>query len=391
MSTLYFDCFSGISGDMTVGALIDVGVPGEYVVNELSRLGIDDEFEIKISRGVKCGISGTDFDVMLKEHHHEDHEHHHGRTMGDIEELIKQSTLNDNVKNLALKMFLIVAEAEAKVHGQPIEQVHFHEVGAVDSIVDIVGTAICIDYLKPDKIISSPVNTGRGFIKCQHGLLPVPAPATLNILQDVPIYCDEREMELTTPTGAAIIKALATDFTRLPDFKVKKSGYGCGKRNTEKPNLLRVMLGEDSCGELCLLQANIDDMNPQIYGHLMDRLFKAGARDVYYTPVFMKKNRPGVVITITVASQFEEAVKEVMFSETTTIGIRKIKIDRTELDRRMVKVSTPIGNINCKVCSYRGKVVNVSPEYEEVKKAADKNNIPFKKAYNMIIGQINNY
>lgn len=391
MSTLYFDCFSGISGDMTVGALIDVGVPGEYVVNELSRLGIDDEFEIKISRGVKCGISGTDFDVMLKEHHHEDHEHHHGRTMGDIEELIKQSTLNDNVKNLALKMFLIVAEAEAKVHGQPIEQVHFHEVGAVDSIVDIVGTAICIDYLKPDKIISSPVNTGRGFIKCQHGLLPVPAPATLNILQDVPIYCDEREMELTTPTGAAIIKALATDFTRLPDFKVKKSGYGCGKRNTEKPNLLRVMLGEDSCWELCLLQANIDDMNPQIYGHLMDRLFKAGARDVYYTPVFMKKNRPGVVITITVASQFEEAVKEVMFSETTTIGIRKIKIDRTELDRRMVKVSTPIGNINCKVCSYRGKVVNVSPEYEEVKKAADKNNIPFKKAYNMIIGQINNY
>lgn len=393
MSTLYFDCFSGISGDMTVGALIDVGVPGEYVVNELGRLGIDDEFEINISRGVKCGISGTDFNVILKENHGHDEgygHHYHGRTMGDIEELIKQSSLNDNVKNLSLRMFLIVAEAEAKVHGQPVEQVHFHEVGAVDSIIDIVGTAICIDYLKPDKIISSPVNTGRGFVRCQHGLLPVPAPATLNILQDVPVYCDEREMELTTPTGAAVIKALATDFVKMPDFKVKKCGYGCGKRNTEKPNLLRVILGEDMSGELCLLQATIDDMNPQIYGHLMDRLFEAGARDVYYTPVYMKKNRPGVVVTITVASRFEEAVKDVMFSETTTIGIRKIKIDRTELDRRMVKVSTPIGDINCKVCSYKGRVVNVTPEYEEVKKAAEKNNMSFKMAYNIIVGQVNN-
>jgi uncharacterized protein (TIGR00299 family) protein len=395
MSTLYFDCFSGISGDMTVGALIDVGVPGEYVISELGKLGISDEYEIKIGTAVKCGINGTDFDVILKEHHHHDHDeehehhHHHGRTMADIEHLIRNSSLNENVKELAVKMFLIVAEAESKVHGQPIDQVHFHEVGAVDSIVDIVGAAICIDYLKPDKVLSSPVNTGRGFVKCQHGLLPVPAPATLNILQDIPVYCDEREMELTTPTGAAIIKALATGFARLPDFKVKKSGYGCGKRNTEKPNLLRVMLGEDSLGELCLLQATIDDMNPQIYGHLMDRLFEAGARDVYYTPIYMKKNRPGIVVTITAATEFEEAVKEVMFSETTTIGIRKINIDRTELDRKLVKVSTSIGDISCKICSYKGKVVNISPEYEEVKKAAAENNIAFKQAYNSIIGQIN--
>ena len=389
MSTLYFDCFSGISGDMAVGALIDVGVPGEYVIKELGRLGIDDEYEIKISKAEKCGISGTDFNVILKEHHHEHEHHHHGRTMGDIEQLIRKSSLNENVRELAIKMFLIVAEAESKVHGQPVSQVHFHEVGAVDSIVDIVAAAICVDYLKPDKVISSPVNTGRGFVKCQHGLLPVPAPATLNILEGVPIYCDERELELTTPTGAAIIKALATGFTRLPDFIAVKSGYGCGKRNTEKPNLLRVILGEDSKGGLCLLQATIDDMNPQIYGHLMDRLFEAGARDVYYTPIYMKKNRPGIVVNITVASEKEETVKEVMFSETTTIGIRKINIDRTELERRFVKANTPLGDISCKVCSYKGKVVNVTPEYEEVKEAAQENNIPFKKAYNTIIGHLN--
>lgn len=393
MSTLYFDCFSGISGDMTVGALIDVGVPGEYVISELSKLGISDEYEIKIGTAVKCGINGTDFDVVLKEHHHHEeeheHHHHHERTMEDIEKLIRGSSLNENIKELAVKMFFIVAEAEAKVHGQPVNKVHFHEVGAVDSIVDIVATAICIDYLKPDKILSSPVNTGRGFVKCQHGLLPVPAPATLNILENVPIYCDEREMELTTPTGAAIIKALASDFAKLSDFKVKKSGYGCGKRNTEKPNLLRVMLGEYSKGELCLLQATIDDMNPQIYGHLMDKLFEAGVKDVYYTPIYMKKNRPGIVVTITVTSEKEEAVKEVMFSETTTIGIRKINIDRTELDRRIVKANTSMGDISCKVCSYKGKVVNVTPEYEEVKKAAIDNNTSFKQAYNTIIGQLN--
>ncbi|TDT50296.1 nickel pincer cofactor biosynthesis protein LarC [Fonticella tunisiensis] len=425
MKTLYFDCFSGISGDMTVAALLDLGVPQDYLIENLKKLGISDEYEIRISKAVKNGIEGTDFDVILKEehHHHHDeqiehehehdhvhedythvhphvhdehshgyeHHHHHGRNLFDIEALIDGSTLNDNVKKLAKDMFRVVAEAEAKVHGKDIYEVHFHEVGAVDSIVDIVGTAICIDYINPDKIVSSPVNTGRGFVKCQHGIMPVPAPATLNILKDVPIYADEREMELTTPTGAAVIKTLASEFRKFPELKVKKAGYGCGKRNTEKPNVLRVILGETDSQENCILEATIDDMNPQIYGYLMDKLFEEGAKDVYFTPVYMKKNRPGIVITVTAPVILEDRIKEVLFRETTTIGIRKLNIERTELQREFKKVGTEFGEISFKVSKYKDRVVNVTPEYEDVKKAAERANLPLKEIYGAISRHIGEF
>lgn len=413
MRTLYFDCFSGISGDMTVGALLDLGVPSEHLISNLGKLGISDEYEIKIKKVLKNGIEGTDFDVHLNAHHHEHnhnhsqdhghnhdhnhgeehvhtHTHHHGRNLFDIEGLIDKSTLNSNIKKISKDIFKIVAEAEAKVHGKGIYDVHFHEVGAVDSIVDIVGTAICIDYLRVDRVISSPINTGKGFVKCEHGVIPVPAPATLNILKDIPIYCDEREFELTTPTGAAIIRALAVDFRSLPEFKVKAVGYGCGKRNTDIPNVLRVMLGENKGEEYVILEATIDDMNPQIYGFLMDKLFDTGAKDVYYTPVYMKKNRPGIVVTITSPVSKEEEIKKLMFRESTTIGIRRFKIERTELDREFKTVKMDSGEVNFKVSSYKGEVVNTSPEYEDIKKISLELNMPYKEVYNSAMREFNN-
>lgn len=384
MKTLYFDCFSGISGDMTVGALLDIGVPEEYLLKNLDRLGINDEYSINIKKSIKNGIQGTDFDVLLIEKHKDNH---HGRNLFDIEGIIDKSGLNDNIKAISKKIFYIIAEAEAKVHGKGIYDVHFHEVGAVDSIIDIVGAAICIDYIRPDRILSSAVNTGSGFVKCQHGLIPVPAPATLNILKDIPVYCDEREFELTTPTGAAILKALALDFKKISFMKIKKVGYGCGKRDTDKPNVLRVILCEEELSENCILEATIDDMNPQIYGYLMDRLFEAGAKDVYLSPVYMKKNRPGIVLTVTAPANNEESIKEIIFRQTTTIGIRKFNIDRTELQREIKGIDTEYGRINFKISRFNEKVVNASPEYEDLKKAALSTGVPLKEIY-LKIGRI---
>lgn len=383
MKTLYFECFSGISGDMTVGALLDLIVPFDYLKNNLLKLGIDDEYEIEAKKEIKNGIEGTSFYVYLNEQK-EDSEHH-GRNLLDIETLIDSSKLNENVKNISKGIFKIVADAESRVHGCGIYDVHFHEVGAVDSIIDIVSTAICIDYIKPDMVISSPVNTGKGFVKCQHGIMPVPAPATVKILSGVKVYCDDREMELTTPTGAAIIKYLAKDFGNYPQMRIKKEGYGCGKRNSEKPNVLRVILFEDEFekkdSENCILEATIDDMNPQIYGYVMDKLFDEGALDVYLTPVYMKKNRPGTVITITAPVDIQDKIIKLLFKETTTIGIRKFNIDRFELNRKVESLSTDYGEIRFKVSNYKGNIVNVSPEYEDVKKASLNYNVPFKIAY----------
>lgn len=386
---LYFDCFSGISGDMTVGALIDIGVPEEYLIEELKMLGIDDEYELIISKQVKNGIQGTDFDVILKEHHHDDHDHHsHGRNLRDIEELIDKSKLNDNVKEISKKIFMLIAEAEAKVHGMGLYEVHFHEVGAVDSIVDIVGAAICIDYLKPTKIIASPINTGKGFVRCQHGLIPVPAPATCEILKGVPIYSDEREMELTTPTGAAILKALASEFKELKGLKINRVGYGCGKRNTEKPNLVRVSLCEGNEDTISILEATIDDMNPEFYSFLMDKLFDAGALDVYFTPVYMKKNRPGIVVTITTPELNLDRVKETLFIESTTIGVRKYDVERWILDREIKTLNTSYGEVKFKVGKLDGKIINISPEFEDVRRVANEHNLPIKGVYNQILAQI---
>lgn len=248
MRILYYDCFAGISGDMNLGAMIDIGVDKDYLLRELSKLKIDHEFEINVKRESRKGIEGTKVDVILKHdnkdiHNHE-HCHHDHRNLHDIENIISSSDLNDNVKKISLDIFKKVAEAEAKVHGKPLYEVHFHEVGAIDSIVDIVGAAICFDYLKVDKVMASSVELGGGFVKCAHGLIPVPAPATVEILKNVPVKLGAVPFETTTPTGAAIIASFVDEFKDISDFDIEKIGYGVGQRDTEIPNLLRVYLGK---------------------------------------------------------------------------------------------------------------------------------------------------
>jgi len=245
MRIMYFDCFSGVSGDMTLGALIDCGADGEFLKGELEKLHITG-YKIEIKNSIKNGICGTDVNVILEkcEEHEEGHHNSH-RNLMEIEKIINNSQLNENVKDMSKKIFRKLAESEAKIHGRPIEEVHFHEVGAVDSIVDIVGTAICIDYLKIDKFVCSPVNTGMGFVECQHGLIPVPGPATIELLKGMPVFSSDIKCELVTPTGAAIVSTLCSEYGPLPSMVVEKVGYGCGKKELEIPNLLRVVIGED--------------------------------------------------------------------------------------------------------------------------------------------------
>ncbi len=436
MKILYYDCFCGISGDMNLAALIDLGVSKEYLIKELSKLNLNSEYEIKVERAAKLGITGTRVDVILKdeahileqalhehsyehyhhngdEQHHEDsnhthehdhshehthsheehahnHEHHH-RNLKDIEGIINSSNLSNRVKELSLKMFMKVAEAEAKVHGKALYEVHFHEVGAIDSIVDMVGAAICLDYLKVDKIIASPVQVGGGFVKCAHGLMPVPAPATTEILKNIPINTGIVQFETTTPTGAAILSANVEEFTPKVDFSITKVAYGIGHRDLEIPNVLRVYLGDAENSEKVekqyILETNIDDMNPEIYGYIEEKLFEAGALDVFKTSISMKKGRPGVKLSVLVDEQSEKTVLDIIFEETTSIGVRKYEVEKIMLNREFSKVETEYGNITVKKSYYKGKLVKYKPEYEECKTIAKEKNVSIDKVYKAVYKQ----
>ncbi len=437
MKILYYDCFCGISGDMNLAALIDLGVSKEYLIKELSKLNLNSEYEIKVERAAKLGITGTRVDVILKdelndeahileqalhehshehyhhngdEHHHEDsnhthehdhshehthsheehahnHEHHH-RNLKDIEGIINSSNLSNRVKELSLKMFMKVAEAEAKVHGKALYEVHFHEVGAIDSIVDMVGAAICLDYLNVDKIIASPVQVGGGFVKCAHGLMPVPAPATTEILKNIPINTGIVQFETTTPTGAAILSANVEEFTPKVDFSITKVAYGIGHRDLEIPNVLRVYLGDaeslEKVEKQYILETNIDDMNPEIYGYIEEKLFEAGALDVFKTSISMKKGRPGVKLSVLVDEQSEKIVLDIIFEETTSIGVRKYEVEKIMLNREFSKVETEYGNITVKKSYYKGKLVKYKPEYEECKTIAKEKNVSIDKVYKAV-------
>jgi len=393
MKVLYYDCFCGISGDMNLAALIDLGVPKEYLISELSKLNLNSEYEIKIENSMKLGITGTRVDVILK-HEHEEHMHtheHHHRGLRDIEEIINSSNLNDQVKKLSLDIFMKVAEAEAKVHGKDLYEVHFHEVGAIDSIVDIVGAAICLDYIKVDKIIASPVQVGGGFVKCAHGIMPVPAPATVEILKNIPMNTGIVQFETTTPTGAAILAANVEEFTKSIDFEVKKAAYGIGHRDLEIPNVLRVYLGEKESAEekdeQYIIETNIDDMNPELYGYVEEKLFEAGALDVFKTPIYMKKGRPGIKLSVLVSSQKEKDILDIIFEETTSLGVRKYKVEKIMLDREFSKVNTEYGDITVKKAYYKGKIVKYKPEYEECKAIAKEKNISIDKIYKALYKQ----
>ena len=417
MRAIYLDCFSGVSGNMLLGAFRAAGMPLETLEAELRRLPMAEEFRLKVSSVKKNGIAATYVDVELlgkghgREHahkrscahdhvhscehdhghanegavpaHEHSHEHHH-RTMHDVRTILERSSLSAEVKEMSLKIFGVLAQAEGKVHGVRPEDVHFHEVGAVDSIVDIVGTAICLDYLEIEKIFVSRVNTGSGTVHTQHGLMMVPAPATAELLRLFPTYHEGAAKELTTPTGAAVLAALAEFSDHVPtDLLTECIAYGAGTWDLELPNVVRLYIGECKGGgkrDLSLIETNIDDMDAQLFGYVSERLFALGALDVWTTPIYMKKNRPAHMLSVLVEEDKKAQCLSLLFSETTSIGMRVLHVDeRVEAVRHTALVDTLHGKVRCKVSAYGGKIVSLSPEYDDCREIAVREGIPLKR------------
>ena len=384
----YFDCFSGISGDMTLGALTDLGVPLEWLKEKLAEIPLEG-FDISIKKELRQGIHAKRVHVSVAADLP-------SRTYADIRKLIQNSRLPTRVKETALAVFDKVAAAEAKIHHELKDQIHFHEVGALDSIIDIVGTALCIDYLGIDKIFSSKIPLGKGFVSGRHGVLPVPAPATVEILKHIPVYGSGIDQELVTPTGAAIIAALADGFCDLPAMKIEKIGYGAGQRdNTPTPNLLRIIKGVEYpesdaphqgrlADPILVVETCIDDMNPEFYGHIMDRLFEDGALDVYWIPVFMKKNRPGTMIQVLCRPEMEEILVRRIMTETSTSGIRSYRVGRYALQREITTVKTAYGDVDVKKMIDPDGKPRMVPEYEVCRKIALSSSVPLQEVYSEV-------
>ena len=406
MKTLYFDCFSGIAGDMTIGALLDLGLDFEYLQAELRKLPVEG-YELKASRVTRSNLSAMKFDVLVEgeEHHgpdpyHEPHHHHeHGHThfhrkASQILQMIRESDLNANTKRIASEIFTKLAISEGKVHHIAPEDVEFHEVGAVDSIVDTVGSAIGFDALGIERFLCSAINVGSGLIHCQHGVMPVPAPATADLLRDATIYQKHVQAELVTPTGAAILAAVVNQFGSLQGFSPKRIGYGAGtKQFPDFPNCLRIMVGEErsvssehETGDVIVIDANIDDMNPQNFAYVSERLLQAGALDVFSVPVHMKKGRPGQLLQVLAPSGLAEDLSRLIFEETSTIGIRKYPVQRTTLDREWVEVETEYGSVRVKVAKLNGEVLNFAPEFDDCARIAREKNVPLKKVQALAMG-----
>ncbi|WP_028581938.1 nickel pincer cofactor biosynthesis protein LarC [Desulfogranum japonicum] len=398
MNILYYDCFAGISGDMNMAAMISLGVDPDYLKKELAKLHIDEEFSLDVSVDKRKGIQGTRVDVVLKrddhhQHHHE-HSHYAHRNLKDIETIINESKLDNKIKETSLAIFRRVAEAEAKIHGKALDAVHFHEVGATDSIVDIVGAAICFHALDIDEVWCSPVELGGGFITCAHGVMPVPAPATLEILTGVPTKRGAIQQETTTPTGAAILAELVNRFESSPEITTLKTGYGIGHRDTEIPNVLRVSIAtlESSHDRLqstpaCLLECNIDDMTGEMLGDTMNRLLEAGAMDVHFTSIVMKKNRPATTLSVLCSLEEEDNFKRLIFRHTTTLGIKSIPINKTVLEISFEQLKTPLGSVTMKNAILDGKVIRSKPELEDCSRLAQQNDIPLGEVY-LQIGKV---
>jgi uncharacterized protein (TIGR00299 family) protein len=385
MRTAYFDCFSGISGDMTIGALIDAGVNFEVLRTQLATLPLPG-YELAVEKVTKQGIAGTKFHVQV---HSPGTQH---RRLRDIEAIVHASGLAPHVQARALEVFTRLAEAEATIHHTTVDQVHFHEVGAVDSIVDITGAVIGLDLLGIQRIAASAVNVGAGFVRAAHGVLPVPGPATAELLKGAPTYARGHDGELTTPTGAALLATLAESFGPLPHLCVERIGYGAGTKDLpQAPNLLRVFVGEDNTrgdGDvITVLEANLDDMNPEWVAYVQEQLFDQGALDVFYTPIFMKKNRPATKLTVLCESNKLDLVVAVLFRETSTFGIRTYEVRRQKLRRFSQKVDTPHGAIAVKIGEWHGQIVQVSPEYESCRAAALRCDVPLKEIYRVAEGQ----
>ncbi|MBI1872648.1 MAG: nickel pincer cofactor biosynthesis protein LarC [Acidobacteria bacterium] len=401
---LYFDCFSGASGDMVLGALLDAGLPIDELRRALGSLplaGVDIDAE-RVSRG---GVAATKFRVLdgsahgadhdrgdrhpdHQQQHDQHHAHHTGhqpqRQLREILELVDRSALSLRAKDRAGRLFRRLAEVEAAIHQMPVEQVHLHEVGALDSIVDIVGAVHGLEWFGVDRMLASPLNVGGGTVKTAHGVLPVPAPATLRLLEGMPIYSTGVSAELVTPTGALLIGEYAQSFGPIPPMRVRAIGYGAGDRDLgDRPNLLRVLVGEETADQAVqravVIEFEVDDMNPQIFGPLMEQLYAAGAFEVLYAPVQMKKNRPGTLVTVVAAPSTRDALNTVIFRETTTIGVRFHEVDRECLDRVLVPVQTPLGEIRFKLARRAGVLVNAAPEFDDCARIAREAGLSLKE------------
>ena len=384
MKIISYDCFSGISGDMNLGAMIDLGVDKTYLIDELNKLNLPG-WELLVQKDQRHGIAGTK--VTVKQTRHE-HAHRH---FSDIEKIINDSALDNKTKELSLKIFMKIALAESAVHGISIDHVHFHEVGAVDSIIDVVGAAICFNALKIDGVHVSLVELGGGFVLCDHGKLPVPAPATAELLKDIPIKKGGVDFEATTPTGAAILAALGTRFDTDLSFKIEKTAYGVGqKEHPDVPNLLRVFMGEtisnpSSGHDAVQIECNIDDMNPEFFEYISDRLFKAGASDVFFSNIMMKKGRPGILLNVICETELSDIIKNIIFTESTSLGIRTFTFRKDTLARDFETIQTIYGDLTVKRSYHKGKEVSCKPEYEDCKRIAAEKQIPVKEVYNNIM------
>jgi uncharacterized protein (TIGR00299 family) protein len=437
MRVAYLECFSGISGDMFLGALVDAGVPANLLEETVAALDVGARLEI--SRTVRSGIAATKVDVWVdgekdlpreeywkhrrsqaeahtpgQSHshelpHHSDHAHHehshthdgndvrganplhehsHGRRLTEIRRIISAAPISEKAKNTALAIFESLGAAEAKIHQTSIEAVHFHEVGAVDAMVDIICAAVGAEALGVDEIICSPLNVGGGTVQCAHGTIPVPAPATVELLTDAPVYSSGVQAELVTPTGAAIVKTLVSRFGAFPGMKIEKSGYGAGSRDFHgHPNVLRLTVGETVLSDtvpnitsdtISILEANLDDLNPQVFGYVMDRLLEEGALDAFGVPVQMKKNRPGTLLTVLCKPEDAAKLTKIIFAETTTLGVRLREEARQMLARRWENVQTAWGEVRVKIASMNGTVTNYAPEYEDCRKLAAQHKVPLK-------------
>jgi len=395
MRTLYFDCFAGASGNMILGALAALGLDREQLVSELRKLDIA-EFDLVFTNVDRSGISATHLEVKVPHEHIHRHLHH-------IEAIIGNSMLADSVKSRAMAIFTRLAEAEAKIHGIDVNKVHFHEVGAMDAIIDVVGSCIAFEMLSIERFVCSKIHVGSGFAEMAHGKFPVPPPAVAELLTGVPIYSTEIEGELLTPTGAAIISTVCASYGTIPEMIVEHTAYGAGTRQYEKfPNVLRVMIGaevnaktqngkdaeEHNREQLTLIETNIDDLSPQILGFVMDRSFELGALDCWFTPIQMKKNRPATMISILCEADKKDVLTRLLYTETTTIGVRIKRVERECLDREIVTVSTEFGDIDVKIARLDGKIVNSMPEYDHVKRAAIGQNVPFKMVREAVLTKL---
>jgi len=384
MKLAYFDCFCGAAGDMIVGACLDAGADESFLREELAKLQLS-EVDLHIEKVTKNTISATSFHPQIKEHAHS-HKH---RRLTHIVELIHQAQLSETVKSQAIRIFERLAQAEAKVHNTSVDNIHFHEVGAADAIMDIVGACVALELLGVEKIYASALAVGSGTVKCAHGVLPAPAPATAELIKGIPLRPSEAQVELLTPTGAAILTTLAEDFGSLPPMTIERIGYGAGQRDLDNiPNVLRLLVGQSDAGlsgiiadEVVVLEANLDDATAELIGHVTEQLLHAGALDVFCTSIAMKKNRPGTRISVLTQSADVVKLETILLTESTTFGVRRHTCLRSTLPREIRTVDTEYGSIRIKVGFLDGKPVTVSPEYDDCARAAQKHQVPLKRVF----------